>query len=199
MTIESSYLKGTIGEFALPDIIQLISLGGKSGRLLLCDASSNEGCFYFEYGYLIHAVRNGLEGEAAAHSLVSLDAGTFEFTPGKVPRERTVKLTGHELLMRAAQRADEDALPEQDKQLVLEIEDGPDAVINQVREKIKELLQLHLGRRSRQPVIAIEASEDTMDSLLETCERIERYIALFVDEDLAEETGKRMREVMGLI
>jgi hypothetical protein len=52
---------------------------------------------------------------------------------------------------------------------------------------------------SEQPLVAVEASEDTVDGLLETCEWIERYIALFVDEVVAEETGREMREVIGLI
>ena len=199
MTIGSDRLTGTLGEFSLADIIQLINMGGKSGRLTLWGGSSGEGSLYFECGFVVHATRGSLEGEAAAQSLIALDGGTFEFTPGKTPAKKTVMLAGYELLMRAAQKVDEEAFLEHGGQLVLELEESDDNLLLRSRERIKDLLQARLGRMSEQPLVAVEASEDTVDGLLETCEWIERYIALFVDEVVAEETGREMREVMGLI
>ena len=148
---------------------------------------------------MVHATRGSLEGEAAAQSLIALDGGTFEFTPGKTPAKKTVMLAGYELLMRAAQKVDEEAFLEHGGQLVLELEESDDNLLLRSRERIKDLLQARLGRMSEQPLVAVEASEDTVDGLLETCEWIERYIALFVDEVVAEETGREMREVIGLI
>jgi len=199
LTIGSDRLTGTLGEFSLADIIQLINMGGKSGRLTLWEGSSGEGSLYFECGFVVHATRGSLEGEAAAQSLIALDGGTFEFTPGKTPAKKTVMLAGYELLMRAAQKVDEEAFLEHGGQLVLELEESDDNLLLRSRERIKDLLQARLGRMSEQPLVAVEASEDTVDGLLETCEWIERYIALFVDEVVAEETGKEMREVIGLI
>ena len=142
-----------------------------------------------------------LEGETAAQSLIALDGGTFEFTPGVAPSKKTVMLAGYELLMRVAQKADEEAFLEHGGQLELEfeLEESDDNLLAQSRERIKGLLQSRLGRSSEQPLVAVEASEDTMDGLLETCEWIERYIALFIDKVVAEETGREMREVLGLI
>lgn len=199
MTIGSDRLTGTLGEFSLADIIQLINMGGKSGKLTLWEGSSGEGSLYFECGFVVHATRGSLEGEAAAQSLIALDGGTFEFTPGKTPAKKTVMLAGYELLMRAAQKVDEEAFLEHGGQLVLELEESDDNLLLRSRERIKDLLQARLGRMSEQPLVAVEASEDTVDGLLETCEWIERYIALFVDEVVAEETGREMREVIGLI
>ncbi len=199
LTIGSDRLTGTLGEFSLADIIQLINMGGKSGRLTLWEGSSGEGSLYFECGFVVHATRGSLEGEAAAQSLIALDGGTFEFTPGKTPAKKTVMLAGYELLMRAAQKVDEEAFLEHGGQLVLELEESDDNLLLRSRERIKDLLQARLGRMSEQPLVAVEASEDTVDGLLETCEWIERYIALFVDEVVAEETGREMREVIGLI
>jgi hypothetical protein len=174
-------------------------MGGKSGRLTLWEGSSGEGSLYFECGFVVHATRGSLEGEAAAQSLIALDGGAFEFTPGKTPGKKTVMLAGYELLMRAAQRVDEEAFLEHGGQLVLELEESDDNLILRSRERIKDLLQARLGRMSEQPLVAVEASEDTLDGLLETCEWIEKYIALFIDEVVAEETGREMREVIGLI
>lgn len=199
LTIGSDRLTGTLGEFSLADIIQLINMGGKSGRLTLWEGSSGEGSLYFECGFVVHATRGSLEGEAAAQSLIALDGGTFEFTPGKTHGKKTVMLAGYELLMRAAQKVDEEAFLEHGGQLVLELEESDDNLLLRSRERIKDLLQARLGRMSEQPLVAVEASEDTVDGLLETCEWIERYIALFVDEVVAEETGREMREVIGLI
>ncbi len=203
MTIQSDCLTGTLGEFSLADIIQLINMGGKSGRLALRNGPSDEGSLYFEGGFVVHASRGSLEGETAAQSLIALDGGTFEFTPGEAPSKKTVMLAGYELLMRVAQKADEEAFLEHGGQLELELEfeleESDDNLLAQSRERIKGLLQSRLGRSSEQPLVAVEASEDTMDGLLETCEWIERYIALFIDKDVAEETGREMREVIGLI
>ena len=201
MNIESDRLTGTLGEFSLADIIQLINMGGKSGKLTLWHGSSGEGSLYFECGFVVHASRGSLEGEAAAQSLVALDGGTFEFTSGETPSKKTVMLAGYELLMRVAQKVDEEAFLEHGGQLELELEfeESDDNLLTQSRERIKGLLQTRLGPRSEQPLVAVEASEDTMDGLLATCEWIERYIALFIDEVVAEETGREMREVIGLI
>jgi len=196
-------LTGTIGEFSLADIIQLINMGGKSGRLALRRGPSDEGSLYFECGFVVHASRGSLEGESAAQFLIALDEGTFEFTPGEAPSKKTVMLAGYELLMRVAQKVDEEAFLEHGGQLELELEleleESDDNLLTQSRERIRELLQARLGRRSEQPLVAVEASEDTMEGLLETCEWIERYIALFIDEVVAEETGREMREIIGLI
>ncbi|MCJ7499061.1 DUF4388 domain-containing protein [bacterium] len=201
MTIQSDCLTGTLGEFSLADIIQLINMGGKSGKLTLWYGSSGEGSLYFECGFVVHASRGSLEGEAAAQSLVALDGGTFKFTPGETPSKKTVMLAGYELLMRVAQKVDEETFLEHGGQLELELEfeESDDNLLTQSRERIKDLLQARLGRRSEQPLVAVEASEDTMDGLLATCEWIERYIALFIDEVVAEEAGREMREVIGLI
>jgi len=201
LNIESDRLTGTLGEFSLADIIQLINMGGKSGKLTLWHGSSGEGSLYFECGFVVHASRGSLEGEAAAQSLVALDGGTFEFTSGETPSKKTVMLAGYELLMRVAQKVDEEAFLEHGGQLELELEfeKSDDNLLTQSRERIKGLLQTRLGPRSEQPLVAVEASEDTMDGLLATCEWIERYIALFIDEVVAEETGREMREVIGLI
>jgi len=201
LTIQSDCLTGTLGEFSLADIIQLINMGGKSGRLALRNGSSDEGSLFFEGGFVVHASWGSLEGETAAHSLIALDGGTFEFTPGEAPSKKTVMLAGYELLMRVAQKADEEAFLEHGGQLELEfeLEESDDSLLARSRERIKGILQDRLGRRSEHPLVAVEASENTMDDLLATCEWIERYIALFIDEVVAEETGREMREVIGLI
>jgi hypothetical protein len=199
LTIESDCLTGTLGEFSLADIIQLINMGGKSGRLALRNGSSSKGSLYFEGGFVVHASLGSLEGEGAAQSLIAIDEGTFEFTPGEIPGKKTIMLAGYELLMRVAQQVDEEAFLEHGGQLVLQIEESDDNFLAQSRERIKGLLQARLGSRSEQPLAAIEISEDTADGLLATCERIERYIALFINEVVAEETGREMREIIGLI
>lgn len=199
MTIESNCLKGTIGDFSLADVIQLISMGGKSGHLALQNGSSHGGSLYFEFGYIVHAHFDSLEGEAAARSLILLECGTFQFSPCPAPGDRTVMLTGNELLMRAAQYLDEDAFLEKGAQLVLDIEEGVDTTLACTRERIKTLLQDRLGRRSRKLAAVVDAGGDTPDGLVSACERIERYIALFIDRAAAEEAGKEMREVLGLI
>jgi hypothetical protein len=174
-------------------------MGGKSGRLQILNGSSDGGSMYFELGYVVHALHDGIEGEAAARSLIALDSGTFEFSNCQVSGDRTVMLTGNELLMRAAQDSDEDAFLENGGQLMLDIEEDVDISLARTRERIKALLRDRLGRRSSKLALAVDAGGDTVDGLIAACERIERYIALFIDPAAAEKAAKEMQEELRLV
>lgn len=189
-------LKGSMGEFSLADIVQIIGFGGKTGRLRIENqADSKDGSIFFEEGRIIHATENGNAGEEAAKALLSMESGVFEFLPGEAPDNRTLMINGPELLMRLAQKMDEAFIGSTDG--VLEEAAGDEPNIPELKARLKEHLRARLGRKGKRTFSAIDGAEDTVDALLMACERVEKYIALFMDERLSMEIGREMREVIG--
>jgi CheY-like chemotaxis protein len=110
---EATGLRGALDVMDLPDLAQAISLGGKTGRLILA-LPSGEGTLLFDRGRIVHAAFGPLTGEAAFASLVvaaQRDAQSrFVFTPlESVGPEfpRTIKRSVEQLLLAAAAEIDE--------------------------------------------------------------------------------------------
>jgi Domain of unknown function (DUF4388) len=110
-------LKGTLSELALSDLIEVISLGGKTGRLEITQAQGDAaGRLSFREGRLINASAGGLQGERALYALLALRDGSFFFDTKGDPGEESFDLPTASLLMEGMRRVDEvfrlrDALP----------------------------------------------------------------------------------------
>lgn len=109
-------LKGTLSELALSDLIEVISLGGKSGRLEIAQAQGPAGTLSFREGRLINASAGALWGERAFYALLALRDGSFFFDTEADPGEESLDLPTGSLLMEGMRRVDEvfrlrDALP----------------------------------------------------------------------------------------
>jgi hypothetical protein len=92
--------QGSLAELHLPDIIQLISVSGKSGVFHLLDGS-HRGQIYLHEGKIVHAE---LE---AVYALAIWSQGDFRFEPGASTELRTISKSNTNLLMEAARRLDE--------------------------------------------------------------------------------------------
>lgn len=98
--------QGSLKELPLPDIIQLVSVSGKTGMFLLEDGGSS-GAIYLRQGQIVHAVVGDLEGEEAVYELAIWREGDFVFTPGEDAGKTTIQKSNTNLLMEAARRIDE--------------------------------------------------------------------------------------------
>lgn len=98
--------QGSLKEIPLPDIIQLVSVSGKSGVFLL-ERGEERGEIYIQDGRIIHAVYNSLQGEEAIYSLAIWAEGDFHFQPGVEADTATITKSNTNLLMEAARRLDE--------------------------------------------------------------------------------------------
>lgn len=98
--------QGSLKELPLPDIIQLVSVSGKTGVFTLSN-ESERGEIYLQDGQIVHALVGDLKGEEAIYELAIWVGGDFLFTPGKEAPEMTVKKSNTNLLMEAARRIDE--------------------------------------------------------------------------------------------
>jgi hypothetical protein len=98
--------QGSISELPVPDIIQLVSVSGKTGMFLLM-RGSERGSIYLHSGRIAHAELGSLSGEEAVYALAIWSTGDFQFTPGKESEKVTIEKTNTSLLMEAARRLDE--------------------------------------------------------------------------------------------
>ena len=102
--------QGSLKELPLPDIIQLVSVSGKTGVFALRrngDSPSSAGEIYLRAGQIVHAHVGDLQGEEAMYELAIWPEGDFVFTPGRETDLTTIHKSNTNLLMEAARRIDE--------------------------------------------------------------------------------------------
>ena len=99
--------QGSLAELPLPDIIQLVSVSGRTGRFDLSSNDGSSGQIFLRDGRIVHATTMALEGEDAVYELAIWPEGDFVFTPDREPRAVTIRKSNTNLLMEAARRIDE--------------------------------------------------------------------------------------------
>lgn len=102
-------LEGTLRDFSLPDIIQLISLGRKSGAVKLIGPDKEQGSIYFKGGRVTSATLGDMLPQDAVYTFFTWNEGSFSFTDGVEPPENTIPLTqsNESIIMEGTRRADE--------------------------------------------------------------------------------------------
>jgi Domain of unknown function (DUF4388) len=98
--------QGSLKELPLPDIIQLVSVSGKTGKFTLT-RESDRGFIYLKNGQMVHALVGDLVGEEAIYALAIWNQGEFQFSPAEEPDRQTITKSNTNLLMEAARRLDE--------------------------------------------------------------------------------------------
>jgi tetratricopeptide (TPR) repeat protein len=106
-------IRGSLTEASLPDVLQLLSMGKKTGCLGLTHGNSF-GYIYFRDGLISHAsiVNRSLGTEEAVYVLFTWTHGTFNFEPGVTPDEgvEILSIDPQGLMLEGARRVDEWAL-----------------------------------------------------------------------------------------
>jgi hypothetical protein len=102
-------LEGTLRDFSLPDIIQLISLGRKSGAVGLVGPEDEQGSIYFRNGRIVSAVLGEMLPQDAIYTFFTWGDGTFTFSEGLEAPEVSAPLTqsNESIIMEGTRRADE--------------------------------------------------------------------------------------------
>jgi hypothetical protein len=98
--------QGSLAELHLPDIIQLVSVSGKTGVFRLTGGQYG-GEIYLKKGKIVHAELGELEGEEAVYSLAIWREGEFRFDAAVSAPRQTIQKSNTSLLMEAARRLDE--------------------------------------------------------------------------------------------
>ncbi|MEZ4262028.1 MAG: DUF4388 domain-containing protein [Polyangiaceae bacterium] len=99
-------VSGSLREMSLPDIVQMLLNGQKSGKLAI-RAGQRSGEVHFVEGAIVDAVHGERRGAEAFYSLARLTDGDFALDPSFVPQGRTITESGEALLLEAMRRLDE--------------------------------------------------------------------------------------------
>jgi hypothetical protein len=99
-------IQGSMREAPLPDIIQLVSQGGKTGCFHVQD-DPRKAQIFLKGGRIIHAVTNENEGLEAIYQVALWLDGTYHFEEAEVLVEPTITKANPSILMEMHQRMDE--------------------------------------------------------------------------------------------
>ena len=99
-------LQGSLKHLHLADVIQLISVSGKTGMFHL-KKDVHVGLIYLKDGAIVHAEVDDIRGEEAVYELAIWNDGEFHFEPDVEPNVKTITKSNTNLLMEAARRLDE--------------------------------------------------------------------------------------------
>lgn len=98
--------QGSLKELPVPDIVQLMSVSGKTGVFTLT-RGPERGVIYLKNGQMVHSRLGEVSGEEAVYALAIWSSGDFQFTPNDETDEHTITKSNTSLLMEAARRLDE--------------------------------------------------------------------------------------------
>lgn len=99
-------LWGNLKDFSLPDVIQLVGFGRKTG-VLSVEHGSIGSMLYFKDGNVVHAESGLVEGEDAVFQLFRCTTGEFRFRTDIKPSRQTIFMDPTNLVMEAARLLDE--------------------------------------------------------------------------------------------
>ncbi|MCA9671979.1 MAG: DUF4388 domain-containing protein [Myxococcales bacterium] len=99
-------VSGSLREMSLPDILQILSAGKKSGQLRL-RFPDGSGEIYLDGGQVVNAVCGSLRGTKALYRLLPVDDGEFTLDPNAQIPERVIHQSTEALVLEAMRRFDE--------------------------------------------------------------------------------------------
>jgi hypothetical protein len=99
-------LQGSLSELPLPDVIQLVSVSGKTGAFEI-QREHETGSIFLRDGQIVDAMLGHLRGDAAVYEMAIWSQGFFVFRPGEETDEVTIHISNANLMMEAARRLDE--------------------------------------------------------------------------------------------
>ena len=99
-------LQGSLSELPLPDVIQLVSVSGKTGAFEI-QGEHEAGRIFLRDGQIVDALVGRLRGDSAVYEMAIWSQGSFVFRPGEETEQVTIHISNANLMMEAARRLDE--------------------------------------------------------------------------------------------
>jgi hypothetical protein len=99
-------LQGSLADISLPDVIQLVSVSGKTGVFTISGEGA-DGKIFLKDGQIVDATAGKLNGELAVYEMATWRKGQFIFTANVAAARVTVTKSNTSLMMEAARRIDE--------------------------------------------------------------------------------------------
>ncbi len=99
-------VSGSLTEMSLPDVVQILAYGRKSGQLRV-SSKGQSGEVQFLEGQIHHATFGADRGDEAFYKMLALTAGEFALDPDVKPTARTINASAETLLLEGLRRLDE--------------------------------------------------------------------------------------------
>ncbi|HVJ14134.1 MAG TPA: HD domain-containing phosphohydrolase [Polyangiaceae bacterium] len=99
-------VSGSLQEMSLPDIVQVLWHGRKTGSLKI-RSGQNAGEIHFVGGAIFNAMWSNLRGEDAFYAMLSLNQGDFALDPNFTAPQQVVTASPEALLLEGMRRLDE--------------------------------------------------------------------------------------------
>ncbi|WP_005033873.1 DUF4388 domain-containing protein [Holophaga foetida] len=100
-----SHLRGSLQSIALSDVLQLLHVNRKTGKLFVTQ-DQDKGILFVRNGEVIHAEMGALTGDAAAFGVLEWEKGLFEFATPAFNCPTTINRSLPDLLMEGARTCD---------------------------------------------------------------------------------------------
>jgi len=100
-------VSGSLEEMGLPDVVQILYHGRKSGKLSII-SGGKRGEILFSEGQIFNASFGEKEREDAFYDMLSLTTGEFELDPNVRPEQRLITMNPESLLLEGMRRLDEE-------------------------------------------------------------------------------------------
>ncbi len=144
VSAEGRELEGNLAQIPLVDLLQILSVNRKTGRLRI-EREGERGEVALSSGQVVDAQAGAVCGEKALFRLLSRREGQFSFHPGPVPAEGRVKRRLDELLLEGLRQVDElarllPALPGPFERLELFVAASEIPGLHPVTEEVVQLL-----------------------------------------------------------
>jgi CheY-like chemotaxis protein len=157
---ESQEIEGALAQLALPDLLQTLALGRRTGRVAL-RRGNERGEVDLVEGRPVDARAGTVQGEKALYRLLDWAEGTFSFVPGPAAAEARIGRGADEVLLEAARQADEcrrllESLPEAGTRWA----QAPGAALRAVPPLAREVLgKLESPRSAAELLDAVDSSD----------------------------------------
>jgi response regulator RpfG family c-di-GMP phosphodiesterase len=99
-------VSGSLEEMAIPDLVQILHQGRKTGALQI-SSNGEQGSVFFKDGAIMDAVLGRRKGEDAFYAIVRLTKGEFKIDPTVTPPEKVIQMSPEMLLLEGMRRLDE--------------------------------------------------------------------------------------------
>ena len=99
-------VSGSLSEMSLPDIIQILGAGRKTGLVTLTD-NGKQAQIFLEEGRIVNAKLEDLKGEDAFYKILYWNQGTFTIDPAAEISERLISISNDSLMLEGFRRMDE--------------------------------------------------------------------------------------------
>jgi response regulator RpfG family c-di-GMP phosphodiesterase len=100
-------VSGSLTDMAIPDLVQILAQGRKTGRLRITAPGGRTGEVHFLDGRLVNAACDGRTGEEAFYAMLSIEQGTFALDPDFRPATVLIQASAEALLLEGMRRIDE--------------------------------------------------------------------------------------------